>query len=71
MGQRLTSIVTRTGDQGETGLANQTRVPKNHLRVECMGELDELNSFLGLLRCESLAQAVSYTHLTLPTIYSV
>lgn len=56
MGQRLTSIVTRTGDQGETGLANQTRVPKNHLRVECMGELDELNSFLGLLRCESLGQ---------------
>lgn len=54
MGQRLTSIVTRTGDQGETGLANQTRVPKDHLRVTCMGELDELNSLVGLLRCESL-----------------
>jgi len=57
LGQRLTSIVTRTGDQGETGLANQTRVPKHHLRVECMGELDELNSFVGLLRCESLDEA--------------
>lgn len=57
MGQRLTSIVTRTGDLGETGLANQTRLSKDHLRVECLGEIDELNSFVGLLRAESLPLA--------------
>jgi len=41
------SITTKTGDQGETGLWSGQRIPKDDLRVECYGTLDELNSFLG------------------------
>ncbi len=47
-------IYTKTGDQGETGLFDGTRVPKENIRVEAYGTVDELNSLLGLLRCESL-----------------
>ncbi len=47
-------IYTKTGDQGETGLFDGTRVPKEDVRVEAYGTVDELNSLLGLLRCESL-----------------
>jgi cob(I)alamin adenosyltransferase len=43
-------IYTKTGDKGETSLIGGTRVPKHHLRVEAYGTLDELNSFLGLVR---------------------
>lgn len=43
-------IYTRTGDSGETGLLGGLRVPKHHIRIESYGTLDELNSFLGLLR---------------------
>jgi len=43
-------IYTRTGDKGETGLLGGARVPKHHIRIESYGTLDELNSFLGLLR---------------------
>ncbi len=49
MGNRLSRIYTRTGDDGTTGLADGSRVAKNDLRVEAMGELDELNSAIGLL----------------------
>ncbi|WP_259759416.1 cob(I)yrinic acid a,c-diamide adenosyltransferase [Pseudomonas sp. GCEP-101] len=49
MGNRLSKIYTRTGDAGETGLADGRRVPKHHPRVEAMGAVDELNSHLGLL----------------------
>jgi len=49
MGNRLSKIVTKTGDHGETGLAGQTRVPKNHPRIQAVGTADELNSNLGLL----------------------
>src|ERR1043165_7843262 len=42
-------IYTKTGDQGLTGLIGWTRVPKNHLRIESYGTVDELNSFIGLL----------------------
>ncbi len=49
MGFRLSKIYTRTGDAGETGLADGRRVPKDHPRIEAMGELDSLNSQLGLL----------------------
>ncbi|MDB5752701.1 MAG: ATP:cob(I)alamin adenosyltransferase [Ramlibacter sp.] len=52
MGQRLTQIATRTGDDGTTGLGDNTRVPKDHLRVHAMGDVDELNSHIGLLLCE-------------------
>jgi cob(I)alamin adenosyltransferase len=58
MGQRLTQIATRTGDDGSTGLGDGTRVPKSHLRVQAMGDVDELNSSLGVLLCEPLPDAV-------------
>lgn len=54
MGHRLTQIATRTGDAGTTGLGNHQRVSKNSLRVHAMGDVDELNSFLGLLLTEPL-----------------
>jgi len=55
MGNRLTQIATRTGDNGTTGLGNNQRVSKNSLRVHAMGEVDELNSHIGLLLCEEMA----------------
>ena len=58
MGKRLTQIATRTGDDGTTGLGDNTRVPKHHLRVQAMGDVDELNSHIGLLLCEPLPQDV-------------
>lgn len=58
MGQRLTQIATRTGDNGTTGLGDNTRLSKNSLRVHAMGDVDELNSNLGLLLCEEMPQGV-------------
>jgi cob(I)alamin adenosyltransferase len=58
MGQRLTQIATRTGDDGTTGLGDGTRVPKDHLRVQAMGDVDELNSQLGVLLAEPLPDDV-------------
>ncbi|WP_296277581.1 cob(I)yrinic acid a,c-diamide adenosyltransferase [Pseudomonas sp. UBA7530] len=49
MGFRLSKIYTRTGDKGETGLADGRRVGKDHPRIDAIGELDTLNSQLGLL----------------------
>ncbi|MCY1391400.1 Cobalamin adenosyltransferase [compost metagenome] len=49
MGFRLSKIYTRTGDKGETGLGDGRRVAKNHPRIEAIGEVDTLNSQLGLL----------------------
>lgn len=49
MGFRLSKIYTRTGDAGETGLGDGRRVPKDHPRIEAIGEVDMLNSQLGLL----------------------
>lgn len=49
MGHRLSSIVTRTGDAGTTGLGDGSRVAKSDLRVHAMGDVDELNSCIGLL----------------------
>ncbi|WP_322980445.1 cob(I)yrinic acid a,c-diamide adenosyltransferase [Pseudomonas sp. C11] len=57
MGNRLTKIYTRTGDKGETGLADGRRVGKDHPRIEAIGELDTLNSQLGLLLAELEAVA--------------
>ena len=54
MGNRLSKIVTRTGDAGTTGLGDGTRVGKDSLRVETMGQVDELNSTLGLLLTEEM-----------------
>jgi cob(I)alamin adenosyltransferase len=47
-------IYTKTGDQGETSLIGGTRVPKFHLRIECYGTVDELNSYIGLIRCQDI-----------------
>ena len=58
MGKRLTQIATRTGDDGTTGLGDNTRVAKNSLRVQAMGDVDELNSHIGLLLCETMPDAV-------------
>jgi cob(I)alamin adenosyltransferase len=54
MGHRLSKITTRTGDKGETGLGDGSRVPKDHARVAALGDIDELNSALGLLLAEEL-----------------
>lgn len=48
MGNRLSSIVTRTGDTGTTGLADGSRLPKSDIRVTCLGEVDELNANIGV-----------------------
>ncbi len=58
MANRLTQIATRTGDDGTTGLGDGTRTRKDALRVQAMGEVDELNSTLGLLLAEPLPEAV-------------
>jgi cob(I)alamin adenosyltransferase len=58
MGNRLTQIATRTGDNGTTGLGDNTRVSKNSLRVHAMGEVDELNSNIGVLLCEDMPAGV-------------
>jgi cob(I)alamin adenosyltransferase len=49
MGKRLSKIITRTGDNGTTGLSDGSRVAKNDVRIEAMGDIDELNSLLGVL----------------------
>lgn len=49
MGKRLSKIYTRTGDEGETGLGDGSRIRKTHPRVEAMGNVDELNSIVGLV----------------------
>jgi cob(I)alamin adenosyltransferase len=58
MANRLSQIATRTGDNGSTGLGDNTRVSKNNLRVHAMGEVDELNSHIGMLLCEELPAGV-------------
>lgn len=49
MGHRLSKIYTRTGDDGTTGLGDGTRAPKDSLRVEAFGTVDELNSLIGMV----------------------
>ena len=57
MGNRLSKIYTRTGDTGTTGLADGSRTPKTAPRIHAMGDVDELNSVIGLLLCEDLPVA--------------
>jgi cob(I)alamin adenosyltransferase len=52
MANRLSKIVTRTGDKGTTGLADGTRLGKDHARIAVLGSVDELNSQLGVLLAE-------------------
>ena len=54
MGNRLSKIYTRTGDDGPTGLGDGTRVPKDGARVEAYGTVDELNSVIGMLLAEEV-----------------
>ena len=49
MGNRLSKVVTRTGDQGSTGMADGSRRAKHDARVHCLGEVDELNAHLGVV----------------------
>lgn len=58
MGNRLSKIVTRTGDAGTTGLGDGSRVAKDCVRVETMGQVDELNSVIGVLLTEEMPDAI-------------
>ena len=58
MANRLSQIATRTGDDGTTGLGDGTRVPKSHGRIGAMGDVDELNSHIGVVLAEPLPDDV-------------
>jgi cob(I)alamin adenosyltransferase len=58
MGNRLTQIATRTGDDGTTGLGDGSRTTKDSLRIAALGDVDELNSVLGLLLAEPMPDDV-------------
>ncbi|HNC51950.1 MAG TPA: cob(I)yrinic acid a,c-diamide adenosyltransferase [Accumulibacter sp.] len=60
MGNRLSKIVTRTGDAGTTGLGDGTRVAKDSLRIEMIGQVDELNSTIGLLLTEEMPEDIRH-----------
>ena len=76
---RIDRVHTGGGDKGESSLVDGSRRLKSDLRFSVVGDCDELNSIIGLVRMESTrvpmyhrdGGAVSYTHLTLPTICSV
>lgn len=61
MADRLSRIVTRTGDAGSTGLGDGSRVGKTDPRIQALGDVDELNSHIGLVLSESLPQEVRAT----------
>ena len=56
MGKRLSKIITRTGDDGTTGLGDGSRTAKDDPRIEAIGTVDELNSVLGLLLCHDIPE---------------
>jgi cob(I)alamin adenosyltransferase len=58
MGNRLTKIYTRTGDEGTTGLGDGQRVPKNAARVNSYGTVDELNSYIGVVLTQNLPNVI-------------
>ena len=58
MGNRLSKIATRTGDNGTTGLGDGSRTEKDSLRIQAIGDVDELNSNLSVLLCEQLPPAL-------------
>lgn len=58
MGNRLSKIYTRTGDDGSTGLGDGSRTDKDSPRIEAMGAVDELNCVIGVLLCHSLPDAI-------------
>lgn len=58
MGHRLSRITTRTGDSGETGLGDGSRIGKNSPRVAALGDVDELNSAIGVLLGETVPETI-------------
>jgi cob(I)alamin adenosyltransferase len=60
MGNRLSKIATRTGDAGTTGLGDGSRIDKDALRVHAMGDVDELNSQIGVLLCEDIPDQMKH-----------
>ena len=58
MGHRLTKIATRTGDAGETGLGDGKRVAKDSARIQALGDVDELNSAIGLILAEEVPEGI-------------
>ena len=58
MGHRLSKIYTRTGDSGTTGLGDGSRVAKDDLRITALGDVDELNSCIGILRAQITASSI-------------
>ncbi|SAK65276.1 ATP--cobalamin adenosyltransferase [Caballeronia temeraria] len=58
MGHRLSKIATRTGDDGTTGLGDGSRVSKDDARIAAIGDVDELNSCVGVLLCEPMPSDV-------------
>jgi len=63
MGNRLSKLYTRTGDDGTSGLSGGTRIAKNHERMCAMGSVDELNSIIGLLICKLDSAALANNEL--------
>jgi cob(I)alamin adenosyltransferase len=61
MGNRLSKIYTRTGDEGSTGLGDGSRVPKESLRIEACGAIDETNSAIGVLLATELPEDLRFT----------
>ncbi len=61
MGNRLSKIYTRTGDSGTTGLGDGSRVAKDSLRINAMGDVDELNSVIGLMLVEPISENIQAT----------
>lgn len=59
MGNRLSSIYTKTGDDGSTGLANGERIDKSSIRVDVMGNIDELNSLIGVIEASGIPNDIS------------
>lgn len=58
MGHRLSRIYTRTGDDGTTGLSQDRRLPKDHLRIETIGAVDELNAVIGIVLTETMSDQI-------------
>lgn len=59
MGHRLSKIYTRTGDKGETGLGDGSRIAKDAIRIEAIGAVDELNSIIGMILAHNISDEMT------------